>query len=664
MTSNKMLRLYVLLLATTLTVLSSCKKDKVKTEPNTPPVYSNGQGEIGSTGGTVMIDDASSPINGASIVIPEGALESTIDISIQQTSVTSAGGYENILGVKFLPEGSVFRKKVEITIPWSTQNQTATNSRVYYLDETNSTIKQLEVKSVSTQNKHTTAYTSHFSVFFSNPDILNHTIELVKTGNYFGGYFNLQSAFDQIPTIIDDGRNADDIIDQEDGLVNCSVRLIFQLHEEDGLFWKEVADMSLYIDYDQSSGNWSIWVNKSNSSLGGNEVFEIFHNEGLTFEQMTGTWMSGDPFLAIFDEDTYMQNDFSINQSKKYRMSCTWGIVKDYNGFLEPYVWTWQYNYESDQKKWSEASAFNGDANQNNIIDTYESGTGGNNPPNEPANPSPLNNATNISVNTNLSWTCTDPEGDQLNYNVYFGTSSNPPLVEEYYTPTTFEPGTLAENTTYYWYIKAYEVGNNDNQNESEHWQFTTSDGGGGTTGTFTDPRDGQTYATVEIGNQTWFAQNLNYETSNSWTYIDDPANGDIYGRLYTWEAALNACPSGWHLPGDEEWKTMEILLGMSQSQADIPGWRGTDQGEQMKSTSGWNNDGNGTNSSGFNALPGGHKFSNGSFNYIGNGGFWWSATDSSSTDAWGRYLFFDLGKVGRGYSDKTDGRSVRCLKD
>ncbi|HPE42944.1 MAG TPA: hypothetical protein PKV88_02590, partial [Bacteroidales bacterium] len=73
MTSNKMLRLYVLLLATTLTVLSSCKKDKVKTEPNTPPVYSNGQGEIGSTGGTVMIDDASSPINGASIVIPEGA---------------------------------------------------------------------------------------------------------------------------------------------------------------------------------------------------------------------------------------------------------------------------------------------------------------------------------------------------------------------------------------------------------------------------------------------------------------------------------------------------------------------------------------------------------------------------------------------------------------
>lgn len=123
--------------------------------------------------------------------------------------------------------------------------------------------------------------------------------------------------------------------------------------------------------------------------------------------------------------------------------------------------------------------------------------------------------------------------------------------MEEYYTSTTFEPGTLAENTTYYWYIKAYEVGNNDNQNESEHWQFTTSDGGGGTTGTFTDPRDGQTYATVEIGNQTWFAQNLNYETSNSWTYIDDPANGDIYGRLYTWEAALNACPSGWHLPGD-----------------------------------------------------------------------------------------------------------------
>lgn len=180
----------------------------------------------------------------------------------------------------------------------------------------------------------------------------------------------------------------------------------------------------------------------------------------------------------------------------------------------------------------------------------------------------------------------------------------------------------------------------------------------------YTDPRDGQRYQTVEIGNQVWFAENLNYETYNSWWYDNDPENGETYGRLYTWDAALNACPDGWHLPSDEEWKTLEMELGMSQSEADDDGWRGTEQGEHMKSTSGWNNDGNGTNSSGFSALPGGYKVSGGPFVNLGSKGYWWSSTEFSSSDAWNRSIHYDSDDVRRYYSYKDAGFSVRCLKD
>ncbi|MCF8307388.1 MAG: hypothetical protein K9I68_00105 [Bacteroidales bacterium] len=214
--------------------------------------------------------------------------------------------------------------------------------------------------------------------------------------------------------------------------------------------------------------------------------------------------------------------------------------------------------------------------------------------------------------------------------------------------------------------IKA--VAEDDEQAEAEDEVEVTvvsgGGGGGGTTGTFTDPRDGQTYETVEIGNQVWFAENLNYETDNSWCYDNDPDNGDTYGRLYNWEAALDACPDGWHLPSDEEWKTLEMELGMSQSEADDDGWRGYDQGEQMKSTSGWNSNGNGTNSSGFSALPGGFRHSDGSFYTLGNIGHWWSATEFSGSYAWFRVLGSGRDQVHRDGSDKAGGYSVRCLKD
>ena len=96
-------------------------------------------------------------------------------------------------------------------------------------------------------------------------------------------------------------------------------------------------------------------------------------------------------------------------------------------------------------------------------------------------------------------------------------------------------------------------------------------------------------------------------------------ANYATYGVLYNWPAVMTEgiCPSGWHIPSDGEWQTMEISLGMSESEAAQTGWRGSPVGDYMKSTSGWNSGGNGSNSSGFTGLPGGYRYSGGFAQWI-----------------------------------------------
>lgn len=184
----------------------------------------------------------------------------------------------------------------------------------------------------------------------------------------------------------------------------------------------------------------------------------------------------------------------------------------------------------------------------------------------------------------------------------------------------------------------------------------------------FVDPRDGQSYKTVVIGTQTWFAENLNYESSNSWHYLDDAVNGNIYGRLYTWESALTACPNGWHLASDNEWKVMEMFLGMSQEQADGNFQRSnepfTTVGRKLKSISGWFEDGNGDNSSGFIGLPGGYRASNGGYDFLGKDGSFWTSTDYGNLMSNFRQLHYSEDWVFRSNTYKDTGYSVRCMKD
>jgi len=198
----------------------------------------------------------------------------------------------------------------------------------------------------------------------------------------------------------------------------------------------------------------------------------------------------------------------------------------------------------------------------------------------------------------------------------------------------------------------------NDNSSTSDHIDVVVIE----EAIAITDTRDGQKYTIVEIGNQTWFAENLNYETGDSWWYNNSETYGEIYGRLYTWDTAQIACPEGWRLPSDDDWKVLEIQLGMSEDVANEEDWRGTNEGNKLKSISGWNNNGNGTNSSGFNGLPGG--FYGLSYNSIGDLAGWWTSTEKSNTGAWERGLDYNSSKVFRFDPPKTFRLSVRCIKN
>ena len=170
---------------------------------------------------------------------------------------------------------------------------------------------------------------------------------------------------------------------------------------------------------------------------------------------------------------------------------------------------------------------------------------------------------------------------------------------------------------------------------------------------TFTDNRDGKKYTKITVGGQTWMGENLNYAAEGSKCYENNAGNCEKYGRLYKWEAAKKACPSGWHLPSYEEWTTLTDNVG------------GEDvAGKKLKSTTGWDSNGNGTDDYGFAALPGGFGDSDGDFYGAGGYGGWWSATEQNAGDAWTRDMDDEDEEMGRSGYVKSRLFSVRCVQD
>lgn len=205
------------------------------------------------------------------------------------------------------------------------------------------------------------------------------------------------------------------------------------------------------------------------------------------------------------------------------------------------------------------------------------------------------------------------------------------------------------------------------------------------------DPRDGNHYNVVKIGNQIWMAENLKYlpdvvgpvTGSNTTPYYyvygyngtnlslaRASSNYTTYGVLYNWSAAMagssssasnpsgvqGVCPTGWHLPSDAEWTELTDFLGGSS----VAGGKLKETG-----TTHWSSPNTGaTNQKGFTALPGGDRNTGEVFLDMGYFGIWWSATENNANSSWYRYLYYHSDEAGRHSNLKELGISVRCVRD
>jgi uncharacterized protein (TIGR02145 family) len=174
----------------------------------------------------------------------------------------------------------------------------------------------------------------------------------------------------------------------------------------------------------------------------------------------------------------------------------------------------------------------------------------------------------------------------------------------------------------------------------------------------------------VNINGQVWMAENLNYSASGTKCGGTDgnlknenTANCDKYGRLYSWNQAMDVCPSGWHLPSNAEWdKLLRFVDGNTGT--DSP-YDSPTAGEYLKATSGWNSSGNGTDAFGFCALPGGQgSLSTGYFLSAGGYGSWWSSSEVNGGIAYYRFMRNQDKFTYYGSNLKSYLFSVRCLQN
>lgn len=270
----------------------------------------------------------------------------------------------------------------------------------------------------------------------------------------------------------------------------------------------------------------------------------------------------------------------------------------------------------------------------------------------------PAHKAINVNVGV-LKWSAsTDCE-----YDLYFGTASNPPLYKSGLKVAQEKPVIIELNKTYYW--KIIEKKSGKEIRSSKIFSFSTLPiqlNSEIKYNSFVDERDDKIYWTITINGKEWFAQNLDYDLQDLSWYQNNSESNKIYGKLYVGSSLTSnlkdICPSGWHIPTVSEWtELIETVGGFKFAGKDLKEnselyWRKSEK--------------KGTNVSGMTILPAGSRDSKPSFSNLGKYTFFWTSTPNPKII--GSFMSLDFGfmrdNINLSTGDKEWSYSIRCVKD
>lgn len=169
----------------------------------------------------------------------------------------------------------------------------------------------------------------------------------------------------------------------------------------------------------------------------------------------------------------------------------------------------------------------------------------------------------------------------------------------------------------------------------------------------YKDPRDKQKYRTIKVGDRIWFADNLNYKMDGSFCYKEDESNCQAYGRLYTWDAAIKACPVGYHLPTHGDFESLWQAAGADFNAAYL-----------LKAAYGWSGETNGSDTLKFSAMPAGNRFDDETYGNLSKFAFFWSS-EASKEKQNARVWYMTSKSMAFSFMNKPKifGFSVRCVQ-
>ncbi|MBZ0263492.1 SUMF1/EgtB/PvdO family nonheme iron enzyme [bacterium] len=519
------IKLAFLLLISLAVVFMSCDKDSEQpTKPKSRPEYSSGEGDVSSDGGIVKDENPDSPTYGASIDIPEGALSEQETISIQAAPDTLQfpGDVQSII-VDMQPSGLTFQEPVTIGLPFNPENQELDHLSIFYYNPDSSEVQEIPVDSIDYARNIAFARISHFSFYTATDGAIRVDVNMFRNSEgkicskvrIYGVYQGADAGLNAIPTnlatMLNGYLSAGQVVDHYPNPTNFGVvQSIFlvTLRKRNVLWDEDIESLRLRV---AKAGDTNVLIFE-NEDVGGDWLYLAEH---LFDDNERELWYEGDNLVFTFDTNP--------NPDYEYYMEVKWALGQEPEGlgllrFTNIYTLD---NYEARQRV-GEMEEHDYDVDpQDHVDDSQQEQQPENQPPVAPSNPSPSNNAQNMSTNTNLSWSCSDPDSDPLRYDVYFGTDTSPDdgeLVSTNHQGTSYDPGELDFSTTYYWKI----VAKDDHQHSTSGsvWSFTTAGPGNQPPVAPSNPSPSNN------------AQNMSTDTNLSWSCSDpdsDPLLYDVY---------------------------------------------------------------------------------------------------------------------------------------